>query len=183
MNINKLSDEELVEIVRSEDQEKYEILVIRYQEKLMRYAAYLIGDQDIASDAVQNAFIKAFINLKSFNTDKKFSSWIYRITHNEAINLVKKDQKLQSWDDEQWLKVASGDDIEAAYTKKQMKIAIEASLNQLPIEYRSPLALYYLDDRSYSEISDILRIPIGTVGTRINRGKKMLYKIYRKEGE
>ena len=93
MDVDKKTDEELVEIVRSEDKELYSELVYRYEDKLVRYANYLIGDEHKAADAVQEAFIKAFINIKSFDLKKKFSSWIYRIVHNESINLVKKDKK------------------------------------------------------------------------------------------
>ena len=95
-DINKLSDEELVELVRTKDQELYAHIVNRYQNQLLRYSTYLIGDSDKAQDAVQTTFIKAFQNLQSFNTNKKFSSWIYRICHNESINLAKKYQK-ESW--------------------------------------------------------------------------------------
>jgi RNA polymerase sigma-70 factor (ECF subfamily) len=84
------SDEELVEQIRKSDRELYAIIIKRYQEKLLRYANNLIKDESRASDAVQESFIKAFINLNSFNTKKKFSSWIYRIVHNETLNIIKK---------------------------------------------------------------------------------------------
>jgi len=89
----KLSDEEIVEKVRSKNQELYSIIVERYQNKLLRYANNLIKDEDKASDVIQDSFIKAFINLNGFDVKKKFSSWIYRIVHNEAINIAKKYQK------------------------------------------------------------------------------------------
>ena len=75
-----------MDAVRTKDQELYGEVVRRYQDKLLRYADYLMQNESRAADVTQNAFIKAFINLNSFDTGKKFSSWIYRITHNEAIN-------------------------------------------------------------------------------------------------
>jgi len=88
-----LSDEGLVGLVRSKDQELYAVLMRRYQAKLLRYANYLVRNNQRAEDVVQEAFIKAFVNLQGFNTKKKFSSWIYRIVHNEAINQLKKYSK------------------------------------------------------------------------------------------
>jgi RNA polymerase sigma-70 factor (ECF subfamily) len=76
MNDNeKISDEELIEKIRSSDQELYSIIVKRYPDKLLRYATNLIKDEDKAVDVVQESFIKAFINLNGFDTKKKFSSW------------------------------------------------------------------------------------------------------------
>jgi len=163
-DFDRLSDEELVELVRSKDQELYRELVRRYQDKLLRYANYLLYDEEPAADVVQEAFIKAFVNLKGFNTKKKFSSWIYRIVHNEAINALK------------WLErtLPSEDDLENDFLRKEEEEHTRRSLEKLPLEYREPLALFYFEERSYDEMSDILRVPIGTVGTRISRGKKLL---------
>ena len=85
--LSKLSDEEIVELVRRKNKNFYAQLISRYQKKLLRYANYLIADEDLAADAVQEAFIKAYINLHAFNLKLKFSSWLYRITHNQAIDL------------------------------------------------------------------------------------------------
>lgn len=175
--ITSLSDEEVVELVRSKDQELYVHLVNRYQEKLLRYAVYLIGDEQMAQDAVQTALIKAFQNLQGFNTDKKFSSWLYRIAHNEAINTVKKNHREKNLQTEIWQTIKSSQDVESEYDRKEMQVYIKKSLDKLPNSYKAPLTLFYLEERSYEDISDILRLPIGTVGTRINRGKKILKNI------
>jgi len=89
----ELSDEEIIEKVRTSNQDLYAVIIDRYQKKLLRYIGNLIKDENKAIDVVQESFIKAFVNLNSFNTEKKFSSWIYRIAHNQAINLAKKYQK------------------------------------------------------------------------------------------
>ena len=182
--VKNLSDEELIVLVRVEDQELYQEVVKRYQNKLLLYAVGLIGDEDKAADVVQEAFIKAFINLRGFNTKKKFSSWIYRIVHNEAINYLKKHKKEVSLEDNQWIErtVKSKENIEEDFSHREAKKLLYQSLKELPVRYRSPLILYYLEERSYEEISDVLRIPVGTVGTRINRGKKMMKIIYQKKG-
>ena len=182
--IKSLSDEELIELVRNKDQELYEEVVKRYQTKLMRYATGLIQDEDKAADVVQESFIKAFVNLRGFNTKKKFSSWIYRIVHNEAINYIKKHKKEISLENNKWVERAakSNEDVEEDFNQKEAKEMLYLSLKELPLKYRSPLVLFFLEEKTYEEISDVLRIPIGTVGTRINRGKKMLRLIYKKKG-
>lgn len=174
--IIKLSDEQLVVKVRDEDQEFYAYLVKRYEEKLLRYANYLINSPHKAADVVQESFIKAFVNLKGFNSKKKFSSWIYRIVHNQAINYLKKHQKEISWEKNDWLKnkIKDGQDLERDLIKKENIKRVKKGLKKLDIKYREVLALFYFEEKSYEEISDILRIAIGTVGTRVNRGKKLL---------
>jgi len=83
----------LVNKIRTSDRELFAELVNRYEEKLLRYATYLLHDEQKASDVVQDSLIKAYINLNGFDTKKKFSSWIYRIVHNETMNSVKKYHK------------------------------------------------------------------------------------------
>lgn len=182
--IKNLSDEELVDLIRNQDQEMYRFLVKRYQDKLMRYAFYFVRDENKAADIVQDSFIKAFVNLKGFDTKKKFSSWIYRIVHNEAINFLKKHKKEISLESNSWLEQAlkSREDLEGDFDRKEAKKMLFACLEKLGLKYRTVLVLFYLEDKSYEEISDVLRIPIGTVGTRINRGKKMLKLICGRNG-
>jgi RNA polymerase sigma-70 factor (ECF subfamily) len=177
-DISKLSDEKIVELVRKKDKELYVYIIKRYEDKLMRYSNYLIGDEHNAADIVQESFIKAYTNLNSFDTKKKFSSWIYRIVHNEAMNLINKQKKRISLDESHDLD--SGVDIEDDLIKKELKNHTRNCLSQMPIIYNEPLSLYYLEEKSYEEISDILRIPIGTVGTRVNRAKILMKKICQK---
>ncbi len=184
-NKKSLSDEELVVLVREEDQELYEEIVKRYQQKLFRYAETIVKSSDQAADVVQQAFIKAFTKLHSFNTKKKFSSWIYRIVHNEAINLIRKYKKEHSLERNEWPEDIFTDknqsSVEEIIEEKEIKRAINKALNKLSINYRSPLTLFYIEDKSYEEISDILKIPTSTVGVRINRGKKILAHIYQQQ--
>jgi RNA polymerase sigma-70 factor, ECF subfamily len=174
----KLSDEELVALVRSQDKELYTHILSRYQSKLLRYANYLTGDKAKSSDIVQNTFIKAYINLNSFNTRKKFSSWIYRIAHNEAMNAIKKHQHETPLLED--IDFDSGIDLEDNLIKKELKTRAKNCLKKLSLIYKEPLTLYFLQDKSYEEISDILRLPINTIGTRIRRAKIALKKICQK---
>jgi RNA polymerase sigma-70 factor (ECF subfamily) len=174
----KLTDEEIVEKVRSNDRDLYAVIIDRYKNKLSRYATNLIHDEDRASHIVQDSLVKAYINLNGFNTKKKFSSWIYRIVHNEAMNVIKKYQKevpmLEDFDFE------SEENIIKDFEQKEMELYVEKCLKSIPLIYSEPLSLYYLDEKSYEEISDILRIPMGTVAIRMSRAKKLMKHICQK---
>lgn len=179
MTINKLSDEELVVVVREKDQELYGELVRRYQEKLLRYAKRLTNNSPDSDDIVQNSFIKAYKNLYEFDPRRKFSSWIFRITHNEAINFIKKHKREILAGDRDYL-------FEVAHHHKTISEKMDDKITQgkmqdnidlLPIKYKDVLLLFYIEEKNYEEISDILRLPMGTIATRLNRGKKLLKEI------
>jgi len=176
--ISKLTDEEIVEKVRSGECDIYAVIIERYKNKLLRYVTSMVHDNDKSSYIVQDSLVKAYINLKGFNTKKKFSSWVYRIVHNEAMNEVKKYQKevplLDDFDFE------SEEDTKRDFEQKETAEHVEKCLNLIPITYSEPLSLYYLDEKSYEEISDILRIPMGTVAIRISRAKKLMKHICQK---
>lgn len=175
------TDEELVIIVRSKDKEVYKKIVQRYQDKIFRYVAYLIGNKQEAVDIVQETFIKAFINLNGFDIKKKFSAWIYRIAHNEAVNFFKKTKKEVSLKNE--MNLFSSSDTEKIIDNELIRKSVDRCLKEIPVIYSEPLILYFLEEKSYEEISDILRIPMGTVATRINRAKVIMKKICEKQNK
>ena len=169
------SDEAIAARIQAGDQEQYAILMRRYQEKLVRYAVVLVRDADTAADVVQESFIKAFTHLRSFNVKKKFSSWMYRIVHNEAMNTIKKHHREipmpEGFDQ------ASDEDVDERISQQEMIARVQGCLDLLPTMFAEPLALYFLEDQSYDMISDILHLPPGTVATRIRRGKGYLKTI------
>jgi RNA polymerase sigma-70 factor (ECF subfamily) len=179
-----ITDEVIVSKVQGGDKDMYAVVVERYEQKLLRYAIYLLKDHDVAADIVQDTFIKAYINLQSFDVNKKFSSWIYRITHNEAMNHIKRYKKSFSFSDMQ----KDGDDFLADYTlekvvdKNLMKASVQKCLKVVDIKYQEIIGLYYFEGLKYEEISDILHIPTSTVGVRINRARKILKDICESQG-
>jgi RNA polymerase sigma-70 factor (ECF subfamily) len=183
-DVKKLSDEELVELVREKDKEQYRELIERYQDKLLRYANYLVSDDDLAADVVQEALIKAYVNLFGFDTRRKFSSWIYRIVHNEAVNHIRKNKSEVRIDENKLVDNFSNSEesVEEEFERKEAARMLNECMDRLSIKYREPLTLHYIEERTYEEISDIMRIPIGTVGTRINRGKRLLAGLIKRIG-
>lgn len=177
--VGALSDEEIVRLVVAGNHEQYREVVARFHAKLLRYAITLIGNKDKAEDVVQETFIKAFVNLKSFDTTKKFSSWLYRIAHNEAVNNIRKYRREVSLEENELVvnKIAGGQNVLKEAIISESALATQECLLKLPIKYSEPLELFYFGEKSYEEISDILRLPVSTVGVRINRAKQMAKKI------
>lgn len=177
-SVSALSDEALVEQVY-QDQELFGEVVKRYQQKLERYILRLGASREQAQDVVQDTFIKSFQNLHSFNTKLKFSSWIYRIAHNEAINLFKKESKYQKFSFSDWLSevLPSHSNVEEEVSEKIDLEVLKKQIDKLDLKYKEVLILYYLEEKKYQEISGILKIPTSTVGIRLQRAKKQFKEI------
>lgn len=171
-----LSDAELVSLTL-ENQDNFLYLVDRYKGKLLNYIRRLtnINDDD-AEDILQEVFIKVYLNLNGFDTDLKFSSWIYRITHNQVISQHRKlkarpEGYAVNIDDQSALNLAADIDIAAGTDLNIMKQNIAKVLKGLDEKYRDILVLKFLEEKSYQEISDIIRKPAGTVASMINKAK------------
>ncbi len=169
------SDSDLVKKIVAGDHDLFENIMERYEAKIFRYVRSLIKDENKSADIVQETFIKSYVNLNSFNPELKFSSWLYRIAHNETINEIKKYKKEISLPDD--FDIESGEDIEENLITKELGEHVTGCLTRLPVIYSEPLILFYLNEKSYEEISDILRIPMGTVAIRISRAKKLMKNI------
>jgi RNA polymerase sigma-70 factor (ECF subfamily) len=153
----------------------------RYEPKMTRYARRFLFDSDDAKDLVQDVFIKAYVNIKSFDTDRRFSPWLYRIAHNEFVNALKKRTKergnISLFDfDVLFPHLSAKETADSPSRQHELKTMLERSLNEIPEKYREPLMLYYFEELDYKEIADVLRIPVSTVGVRLQRGKAMLKK-------
>ncbi len=171
------TDERLAERIQQGSQEAFSLMISRYEAKILRYVRKFIANRQDAEDVVQEAFVKAYRNIKSFDTQRKFSSWLYRIAHNEAINFLKK-RKIES------VPLLELDimfphlirDEKGSADEFELNDMVHGSLAALDIKYRAPLLLYYVEGFGYKEIGQILRIPAATVGVRLSRGKAMLQK-------
>lgn len=177
-----ISDEELARLVQNGDKEKFGVLMERYSTKLFRYGRKFISGDDNIEDVVQDVFIKTYKNIKSFDTSQKFSPWIYRIAHNTYINAIKKNSlnPMYLFDFDTLIShTVVEDPIVREREQKEMKEIVDKGLSQIEPKYREILVLYYIEELSYKEISDILHIPIGTVGVRIMRAKEILKGKYK----
>lgn len=180
VSIESISDEKLAKAVQQGDLASFDALLKRYYEKILRYGnKFLLGTQDI-EDATQNIFLKAYRFIKSYNSTRKFSPWIYGIAHNEFIDLGKKSKKTQVvfFDDEEFFPyIAVDDSAQKDISNLEVKEMLNSYLDKLDAKYREPLVLFFLEDLSYKEIAQILRLPLSTVGIRVKRAKQKLRDI------
>lgn len=181
-----LNDNDLVSNIYT--QEAYKELFSRYQKKLFAYIFHLVGNKNEAEDILQNVFSKMYKNINNFDTSRKFSSWIYRIAHNEAINFLKQKNRrhLVSWDDitksKDKLDLAyKGEIIEEKWEHLEIVREIDRALEKLPKKYQQVLKLRYFQEYSYEDIGRILKKPVNTIGTLINRAKNKLLEIVKNE--
>ncbi|MBU1036915.1 sigma-70 family RNA polymerase sigma factor [Patescibacteria group bacterium] len=180
------TDEELVSLTLS-DQEWYLGLMKRYEEKLARYIRRISGvnEQDL-EDILQEVFVKAYLNLNDFDQDLKFSSWIYRITRNYVISHFRKTQSrpqaIGGEEGEKILQLVQDENNPHDHIDSQLSNnKIQTVLTQMDKKYQEVIILKYLEDKDYKEISDILKKPVGTVGTLLNRAKKQFNAITQKQ--
>ncbi len=181
------SDVEVVKMTLK-DPNQYGLLVERYEAKLQRYIARLgIRVHDDQLDVLQEIFIKAYRNLNSFDTSLSFSSWIYRIAHNEAISFYRKKNVRPEGhlvgDGDEVLSFLSStlDTADVKFDQSINAEEVNKALTLIDEKYREPLILRFFEHKEYDEISDILQIPIGSVGTLIHRGKKQLSTVLNKD--
>lgn len=180
-----LDDNQLVGL-SLEDSQYFYCLMRRYEEKLANYVkrfTYLV-DEDIA-DIVQESFINAYQHLNDCDCKLKFSSWMYRIVHNQTINFMKKNKnpvKIDFENDDEFIDWLIADtDIEKETIIKQQNEEIKKIIEKLKPIYKEVLILKFFEDKDYQEISDILQKPMGTVATLLSRAKIQFKQIYEKE--
>lgn len=182
--MTKVSDEQIAAAVQTGDADSFGVLIERYEAKLKRYAQKFLNYQEEIEDLVQDVFIKSYTNIQSFDSSMRFSPWIYRIAHNTFVNELKRKQRvgLVTFDTDTFLpqlpakETADGDTLD-----DELREELDSLLVKLPVKYREVMVLYYFQELSYQEISEVLQIPVTTVGVRMNRGRTKLKDGYRQK--
>ncbi len=183
-NIIQETDEAIAARVQNGDADAFSVLLERYEKKIFRYAGKFLSHPDDIKDIVQDVFVKAYVNIKSFDASRRFSPWIYRIAHNEFINALKKKkaERISFIDFDLLLPhPAAAETADADVDRQDLRRLLDGCLEKMPAKYREPLILYYFEEMSYREIADVIHLPISTIGIRLQRGKLMLKKIIEEE--
>lgn len=171
--------------IKKGDQSAFEDVVSFYQNKVYQICYRMIGNAHEAEDLAQEAFVRAYTNIHSFDEKRKFSTWIYRIATNLSIDRIRKkkpdyylDAELQGADGLNMYSQLSNDDPlpHEEVETLELQAYLQKQIESLPEKYRSVITLRYVDDLSLQEISEVLDMPIGTVKTRIHRGREALRK-------
>jgi RNA polymerase sigma-70 factor (ECF subfamily) len=184
-DLNSLTDEDLIIIFQQNNNERaFEILVKRYKNPLINFVFRFLGDYESCVDVVQDTFIKVYRYKNVYSDIAKFSTWIYTIASNLAKTEYKRKKRIklisisQKSDDERPIEIKDNQlrpdkSLENLFKEEQ----IQQALLKLKIIYREPVILRDIQGLSYEEIASILSIEVGTVKSRINRGRRKLQKL------
>eukprot|EP01030_Chromulinospumella_sphaerica_P009265 gene9265-9076_t len=174
----------LAKRVRDGDKQAFDLLVAKYQRRLMRLLSRIVHDQSEAEDVVQETFIKAYRALRHFRGESAFYTWLYRIGINTAKNFLatqgRRTPTSTEIDAEQAESMGEGEQLrdmntpESMLASKQIAQTVNAAMDALPLDLRTAIALREIEGLSYEEISAIMACPIGTVRSRIFRAREVI---------
>jgi len=186
-----VTDRELVEKAKQGDQDAFERLVLDDQDRVYSLALRLVGDREEAADLAQEAFVRAWQGLPSFQGESSFSTWVYRLTTNVCIDHLRKKKRREAVEpavslddpDSGWAEPANWElDPQRLLERSERGRALARGLEQLPDWQRRVLVLRELSGLSYQEIGQALDLDIGTVKSRISRARLSLRKILLEDG-
>lgn len=187
--MNALQEQKWVKAARRGDQDAFEQLVLAYQKRVFALTLRMCGNPEDAAEAAQEAFLAAWQGLNAFREEASFSTWLYRLASNACVDLLRREGRHRSSagpsldDEELQLEPADGAPTpQEAAERAELRNQIEEGLRALSPEYRQVLILREMHQLSYEEIGQALRLDLGTVKSRISRGRKRLQKFLLESG-
>ena len=173
--MDEIGDQELLRRAASGDTKAFDVLVGRHEDKIFSLAMRMLGDRADALDATQDAFISAYRRAHSFKGDSAVGTWLSRIAINACKDLIRKKARWDARDRTHITDESEGSrDLEDDVARR---IDLAAALDRLPDEYREAVVMHDLGGVSYEDIATAAGVPIGTVKSRISRGRKQLAKL------
>ena len=161
-----------------QNEEQLRRLMEAYGDSILRMCALYLGDAALAEDAAQEAFLAAWRGLPRFRGDSRFSTWLYRLTTNAAIDCLRREKRHRGTDDLDGVDLPDGGDTpQETAERSETRNAVRAALYRLTDEHREVLLLRYMQELDYCEIARALHISEGTVKSRINRAKARLKEL------
>jgi RNA polymerase sigma-70 factor (ECF subfamily) len=189
LNFQSLADCDLVAQAVDGREAGFEELVRRYQRPIAAYVYRMVGDYDAALDLTQEVFIKVYGSLARYRSEFKFSTWIYKIAHNAAIDHLRRHtMREQALFDEvagepRELPITSGrPSPEQEYAGKERRAEVEAVVHELPAAYKELVVLRHAHDLSYEEIAEVTGLPLGTVKNRLFRAREAMRQQFTQRG-
>lgn len=185
---SRSEDAVLIKRALNGDQRAFKKLRQKYYEAIFNLIYRMIRDKDEVEDLTQEAFIKAFMSLTSFNDEYAFSTWLYKIATNNSIDYIRR-KKLQTFSIDKPIESKESDfsfelpdstyEPDQEMIQRQRKKLLEDAINSLPAKYRQVIHLRHVEEKEYQEIAAILKLPLGTVKAHIFRAREMLNKYLR----
>lgn len=182
---SRAEDSQLIQAALKGDNAAYKKLMKKYHDAIYNFIYRMIHDKHQVEDLTQEAFIKAFQSLASFNEEYAFSTWLYKIATNNSIDYIRK-RKLQTYSIDKPIDAKDSDysfelpddsyETDMEMISDQRARMLNEAITKLPEKYRKVIHLRHVDERSYEEIAEQLKLPIGTVKAHIFRAREILYK-------
>lgn len=180
-------EEKWIAAAREGDQGAFEELVLLYEKRVLALTQRMCGNPEDAAEAAQEAFLAAWQGLKNFRGDSSFSTWLYRLSSNACVDLLRREGRRQA------AVSLDGEDLnldipspipspQEEAERRELREQIEAGLRALPPEYREVLVLREMQQLRYDEIAHVLELDVGTVKSRISRGRKRLRSVLLEQG-
>ena len=187
--IRAFSDVELIANAIKGREDGFEELVRRYQKQITGYVYRIVGDYDLSLDVTQEVFIKVYNSLHRYSSDYKFSTWLYRIAHNAAIDHLRRNsinsQSLETENEDGTYQLqieSSAPSPEKDREVSEWRTEIGQVIKRLPDAYKQLILLRHANDLSYDEIAEITNLPLGTVKNRLFRAREMMRQIMLERG-
>jgi len=179
IDLDTVTEARLVADALAGSQDAFEQIVRRYQRPMIGLVARMVGDRAVAEELAQDAFVKAFRNLRSFDATRRLSSWLFRIAHNTALDWLRRARPAvvalddRAGDTARQLAAGAAPGADPVETQALGR-AIEAAMQALRPTYRAAIALRYEEELSFEEIGQVLGVPEVTVRTYVHRARKEL---------
>ncbi len=181
----KEEDEILIKEALAGKEKAFRLLLNKHREPIYHVILKIVHNKEEARDLLQETFMKAFGSLSTYKSEYRFTTWLYRIAANSSIDYLRK-KKIDSLSLDQPLETKDGSvrielpdwtyNPEVDLVSKQRTLSINEAIDSLPKKYREVIAYRHKQDKSYEEIAEVLRIPVGTVKARIFRARELLKK-------
>jgi len=188
-NIKNLTDGDLIVAAIHGREDGFEELVRRYQRPITGYVYRMLNNYDASLDVTQEVFIKVYNSLERYSSEYKFSTWLYRIAHNAAIDYMRRNSvnqqsiETENADGTYQLQIESSQpNPEQERERSEWRKEIETVVKCLPQVYRELILLRHAQDLSYDEIAEITNLPLGTVKNRLFRAREMMREIFVERG-
>jgi len=181
INQEPQTDEELIRLFQAGDERAYEQIVERYSRQLCSFIYRIVNDWTLSQDVLQDTFVRLYLNKDSYREIARFSTWIYTIAGNLAKTELRR-QKVRRWtslssrdDDQRPIEIADGGELPSETAQRSgVRERIDEEIQKLPSVFKKAIILRDVQELSYEEISTILKVPLGTVKSRVNRGRARL---------
>ena len=190
MSDYQLSDEILIKRFQDGDINAYNEIVHRYKDRLYNFIYRFLNDMDRSEDLVQDTLIKLYTHKNSYQEIAKFSTWLYTIAANLARTELRKLKRRKtfsitelSYDDREFIISSSDSDPSKEHLSQNLEKNIQNALSELPDDFKTIIILRDIQELSYDDISKIVELPLGTVKSRINRGRLKLQQLLKIKGE